>query len=199
MRFETPPGQQAQVDWGSAWSWIGKTHVKVHIFSMVLGYSRRLFGRAYLNEKQVNLIHGYESAFEWFGGRTQEIVYNNPKTMVLSHDIGTGEVVLNSCFKDFVTYYGFHSRFCWPYRPQTKGKIESGIKFIKKNFLKGRRFETLDHLNQELALWCIHVADERIHGTTNEKPSTRFAQENLTPIGRSTPYVFHPVLMRKVS
>lgn len=199
VRFETAPGQQSQVDWGIAWAWVGMERVKVHIFAMVLGFSRRLFGQAYQNEKLESLIHGHERAFEWFGGLTQEILYDNPKTMVTSHDLGTGEVIVNSKFKDFVNYYGFTSRFCWPYRPQTKGKIESGVKYIKRNFLKGRRFKDLDHLNRELEQWCIETADERIHGTTHEKPVNRFLEERLLPITRATPYAFHPAISRKVS
>jgi len=199
VRFETPPGKQSQVDWGSAWTWFGLKRVKVHIFAMVLGYSRRLFGQAYLNEKQSSLIHAHEMAFEWFGGMTEHILYDNPKTMVISHDIGTGEVILNTRFKDFVNYYGFKSRFCCPYRPQTKGKIESGVKYIKGNFLKGRRFEDLDHFNRELKQWCLETADERIHGTTHEQPVERFKKENLIPVTRTSPYVFYPAISRKVS
>lgn len=199
VRFETSPGQQSQVDWGNAWTWFGEQRVKVHIFSMVLGFSRRLFGRAYENEKLGCLIQGHERAFEWFGGMTREILYDNPKTMVTLHDPLTGQLIMNKKFEDFVHYYGFQGRFCWPYRPETKGKIESGVKYIKRNFLKGRRFKDLDHLNQELERWCLETADERIHGTTHERPRDRFQAERLIPVGRTKPYVFYPAISRKVS
>jgi len=199
LRFETAPGKQSQVDWGSSWVWINHQRVKVHIFGFVLGYSRRLFGRAYRSEQLEDLIHGHERAFEWFGGCPEEILYDNPRTMVCSHNLETRQVILNSRFKDFVSYYGFQARFCFPYRPQTKGKIESGVKYIKGNFLKGRHFESFSHLNEELSKWCLEVADQRIHGTTREKPCERFMKENLRPLGRLNPYTFHPAISRKVS
>ena len=85
---------------------------------------------------------------------------------------------------DFSRYYGFEAHLCKPYRARTKGKIESGIKYVKTNFfaLYGGSFKSLEDLNQKLKDWAIQVADERIHGTTHEKPSTRFQSESLTSI-----------------
>jgi transposase len=199
VRYETAPGQQSQVDWGSAWVWLGDTQVKVHLFALVLGYSRCLYAKGFLDEKFANLINGHESAFQWFGGFTKEILYDNAKTMITSHNTHTGELRLNSSFKDFADYYGFETRFCRPYRPQTKGKIESGIKYLKRNFLPGRRFRSLAHLNWELEKWIIETADERIHGTTHQRPAQRFIEEKRLLINRVQPYVYVPTIQRKVS
>lgn len=201
MRYETLPGEQSQVDWGSAWVWLGDKRQKIHIFTLVLGYSRRLFAKAYFDEKTAHLLAGHEAAFQWFEGYTKEILYDNPKTMVLNHDVETGEVLLNSTFKDFCSHYQFKPRFCKPYRAQTKGKIESGVKYIKRNFLAGRRFKSLAHLNQELEKWLLTISDERIHGTTHEKPSVRFLEESscLSPLSEIKPYCLIPVIQRKVS
>jgi transposase len=199
IRYETEPGHQSQVDWGSAWVWLGEQEVKVHFFAMVLGYSRRLYAKGFRDEKFVNLIHGHEAAFQWFGGLTREILYDNAKTMITSHNVQTGELRLNTAFKDFIEYYGFEARFCKPYRPQTKGKIESGVKYIKGNFLPGRRFENLTHLNHELEKWIVETADKRIHGTTHQRPSERFSEEKLLLMNRTEPYVYVPVIQRKVS
>ena len=199
VRYETAPGHQAQVDWGSAWVWFEDKQVKVHFFGYVLGYSRRLYAKGFLDERFANLVAGHEAAFQWFGGLTQEILYDNAKTMITTHNVGTGELILNAAFKDFSHYYGFQARFCRPYRPQTKGKIESGVKYLKRNFLPGRRFKNLTHLNTELERWIVETADQRLHGTTHQRPADRFADETLFPLYQSQPYVYVPALQRKVS
>ena len=199
VRYETEPGYQSQVDWGSAWVWIEEKQVKVHFFALVLGYSRRLYAKGFLDEKFTNLVNGHEAAFQWFGGLTREILYDNAKTMITIHNTQTGELLLNASFKDFAQYYGFEARFCRPYRPQTKGKIESGVKYLKGNFLPGRRFKNLTHLNWELEKWIVETADERIHGTTHQRPSQRFSEEKLLLINRVHPYVYVPAIQRKVS
>lgn len=199
VRFETPPGEQAQVDWGSDHVWIGQVLTRIHFFAMVLGYSRRLFVKAYLNERFPSLIDGHESAFRHFGGLTHQILYDNPKTMILVHEHHNKQHILNPDFKDFAEHYGFEPRFCQPYRPQTKGKIESGVKYTKRNFLPGRRFQSLDHLNEEMLRWTTCVADQRIHGTTHERPIDRFEAESLVPLHhiRSYQHVVH--IERKVA
>ena len=199
VRYETEPGEQSQVDWGSDWVWLGDTLTKIHFFGLVLGYSRRMFVKAYLHERLPNLINGHEEAFSWFGGMTAEILYDNPKTMITVHSRQTGELILNSQFKDFAEHYGFSPRFCAPYRPQTKGKIESGVKYVKNNFLPGRRFRDLEHLNAELLRWIIEVADVRIHGTLHERPMDRFSGEGLQSLKGCLPYVYTPRVQRKVS
>jgi transposase len=137
LRFETAPGVQGQADWGSRFAWFGDKRVRVHFFALVLGYSRRMFSKGYKNERLVHLLAGHEAAFSWFGGRPREILYDNPKTMVKSRDLESGKVAMNPTFRDFSAHYGYRPRFCHPYRARTKGKIESGIKYIKKNFLAG--------------------------------------------------------------
>jgi transposase len=177
MRYETAPGAQAQVDWGMLGVWIGESKVKVHLFVMVLGYSRRIFARAYLNEKLGNLLDGHEAAFAHFGGRTETILYDNPRTIVLAKDEATGEVEWNRRFKDRMDFYGVEIKLCRYYRAQTKGKVESGVKYVKRNALAGRRFDSLDDLNAWLTRWALTVADERVHGTTHEIPRERFERD----------------------
>lgn len=176
-RYETAPGAQAQVDWGMLNVWIGGAKVKVHLFVMVLGYSRRIFARAYLNERLGNLLDGHEAAFAHFGGRTETILYDNPRTIVLAKDEATGEVEWNRRFKDRMDFYGVDIKLCRYYRAQTKGKVESGVKYVKRNALAGRRFESLDELNAWLVRWALTVADERVHGTTHEIPRERFERD----------------------
>ena len=182
-RYETGPGAQAQVDWGMLNVWIGETKVTVHLFVMVLGYSRRIFTRAYLHEKLGNLLDGHEAAFEHFGGRTETILYDNPRTIVIAKDEATGQVEWNRRFKDRMDFYGVEIKLCRYYRAQTKGKVESGVKYVKRNALAGRRFETLEELNAWLTRWALTIADERVHGTTHEIPRERFERdERITMI-----------------
>lgn len=177
VRFETGPGEQAQVDWGSTSLYLGEQRVRIHLFTMVLGYSRRVFAKAYTSEGLDALLDGHASAFAHFGGRTETILYDNPRTIVTSKDEASGHVVWNATFKDRMDFYGVTVKLCRFYRAQTKGKVESGVKYIKRNALAGRRFRDLDELNAYLLDWCVNVADQRIHGTTHEKPAERFARE----------------------
>ncbi len=77
---------------------------------------------------------------------------------------------------------------CWPYRARTKGKVESGVKYVKRNFLAGKSFESLEHLNQELIQWCVETADRRVHGTTHRIPAEAFAEEVLVATAGHLPY-----------
>lgn len=177
VRYETEPGKQAQVDWGMIGVWIGEQRIKVHLFVMVLGFSRRIFVRAYEHERLGNLLDGHQAAFSHFGGRTATLLYDNPRTIVLSKDETEGTVEWNRRFKERMDFYGVEVKLCRYYRAQTKGKVESGVKYVKRNALAGRRFATYEELNAWLEQWVLTVADQRIHGTTHEKPAERFARE----------------------
>ena len=143
VRYETDPGQQAQVDWGSTVVRIGGEPVRIHVFTMVLGYSRRLFARAYPSEGLGALLDAHEKAFSHFGGRTRTILYDNPRTIVLAKDEASGRVTWNATFKDRMDFYGVEVRLCRYYRAQTKGKVESGVKYVKRNALIGQSFASL--------------------------------------------------------
>src|SRR5438034_6088686 len=198
MRFETGPGAQAQVDWGMIGVWIGEQRVKVHLFVMVLGFSRRIFVRAYEHERLGNLLDGHQAAFSHFGGRTATLLYDNPRTIVLSKDEANGTVEWNRRFKERMDFYGVEVKLCRYYRAQTKGKVESGVKYVKRNALAGRRFASYEELNAWLETWCLSVADTRVHGTTHARPIDRFAAEALTPLGQRPAYRYARVQTRIV-
>jgi transposase len=197
VRFETAPGEQAQVDYGQLRVWIGAQLEEVHLFVFTLGYSRRLYSRGYQNERLATLLDGHERAFGWFGGMTLSCLYDNPRTLVLGRS--ENKVLWHPLFEDFARYYGFTPRACQPYRPRTKGKVESGVKYVKRNALAGRRFNSWDEVNSWLERWSIEVADLRIHGTTHERPIDRFEREQLTPLGARLPYRYQQVQMRQVA
>ena len=176
VRFETPPGTQGQVDWGQCWTHLGTTRAKVHLFVMTLGYSRRMFSEGTWDEKLPSLLRCHEDAFDFFGGLPHELVYDNARAVVLSRDFEGRHVQWNPTFWDFATYYGFRPWAHRPYRAQSKGKVESGVKYVKR-FLRGKRFASLEHLNESLLTWIVTVADQRIHGTTHRKPAEMFEKE----------------------
>lgn len=199
MRFETAPGKQAQVDWGTAMVWIGGRQLRVQFFVMVLGFSRRIFAAGTMDQKEPALLKCHEAAFEHFGGRTREILYDNPKTITLRRE--GDKPVFHPVFEDFARYWGFLVRLCQYYRARTKGKVESGVKYVKRNFLAGKRFESLEHLNRELLGWCVDEADQRIHGTTHRKPAEAFAEEAkaLIPTTGHAPYMLIESISRTVA
>jgi transposase len=186
VRFETGPGEQAQVDWGQVTLCIGGARQRTHFFVMVLGYSRRIFAVAFARERLESLLEAHELAFSHFGGRTRTILYDNPRTIVTEKNESTGTIVWNRRFKDRMDFYGVEVRLCRYYRAQTKGKVESGIKYVKQNALAGVSFASLERLNEYLLDWCVSVADERIHGTTHEKPALRFAHNEATALAPVT-------------
>lgn len=196
LRFETPPGKQAQMDWGSTLVMLNGQPKRVHVFVLVLGYSRTLYVEFTEDEKLPALILCHEHAFEWFGGLPDEILYDNPKTIVQKRD--NGNVLFNPKFQDFARYYGFDIRVCQPYRARTKGKIESGVKYVKKSFALGRQFRSLEDLNEQAHSWVRDTADQRTHGTTHQKPADRFLEENLRPFGTKPPFMIQSSAMRKV-
>jgi len=197
VRFETEPGEQAQVDYGQLRVWIGEQAETVHLFVFTLGYSRRLFTRGYQNERLATLLDGHERALRHFSGVPLNCLYDNPRNLVLGRS--ESKVLWHPVFEDFARYYGFTPRACQPYRARTKGKVESGVKYVKRNALAGRRFGSWEELNEWLERWSAEIADQRVHGTTHERPLDRFAREQLIPLGARPPYSYERVRLRQVA
>lgn len=173
LRFETEPGHQMQVDFGEKWVWIADQRVRVHLMAAVLGYSRRIFVKAFLSERQEDWREGIAAAFRHFGGVPQAVLGDNARALVLERDRGTGHVRFNPAYLQFCRDWEVTPRACGPYRARTKGKVESGVKYVKRNGLAGRRFTSFAELEAHLAAWCDRV-DRRIHKTTHERPVDRF-------------------------
>jgi transposase len=174
-RFETGPGEQAQCDWGQISVLLGGVRTQIHVFVMTLGYSRRGFALGGLHERMGELLGAHEAAFAHFGGRCEFLLYDRMRTVVLG--TSAGKPRLNPTFAAFAAHWGFTPRLCQPYRAQTKGKVESGVKYVKRNFAPGRVFRDLEDFNEQLAAWQVEVADLREHGTTHQRPIDRFADE----------------------
>lgn len=191
VRFETAPGEQMQVDFGSRRVMIAGQVRKVYLAVITLAFSRRMVVYAFEHERRDNWLTALERAFFHFQGLPEHLLVDNARALVLSHDPQQGEVVFNSVFLDFCRFWGVTPRACRPYRARTKGKVERGVGYVKHNALAGHEFESWQELHAHLDRWVAQVADVRVHGTTHERPIDRFNQfekQALTPIDASRAY-----------
>ena len=190
LRFETPPGRQLQIDFGEARVRIGGERAKAQLFVATLGYSRRGYADAFETQRQSSWFAGLEGAFRHFGGVPEEVLVDNAKALVSSHDAATREVEFNGRFKAFAAHWGFRPRACAPFRARTKGKDERGVRYVKENAIAGREFDSLEALRAHLARWQREIADARLHGTTGETPLARFEREagRLRPLAGVLPF-----------
>ncbi|HUF43699.1 MAG TPA: IS21 family transposase [Aestuariivirgaceae bacterium] len=179
VRFETPPGYQAQVDFARFVTTFtdepGIVRI-VWLFSMVLGHSRHIFARFVLHQDLQTLLRCHMLAFTAIGGVPIEILYDRMKTAVTGED-AAGHIIYNRSLIALGQHYGFLPRACRPYRAKTKGKVERPFSYIRQDFFLGRAFRNLDDLNAQLDDWLTTVANIRLHGTTQRIVSDAFAAE----------------------
>jgi transposase len=202
IRFETPPGQQAQVDFAHfEVEFTDEPGVKrvVWLFSMVLGYSRLIWSRFVVHQDLQSVLRCHIAALEAIGGAPHEILYDRMKTAVIGED-PDGLVVYNRALVDLARHYGFQPRACRPYRPKTKGKVERPFRYIREDFFLGGSFRNLDDLNAQLRQWLDAVANARMHATTQRVVNEAFAEEKsvLKPLPLA-PYRTVLKLERRVS
>lgn len=183
VRFETEPGDQAQVDWGS----FGKIEVNgkeenLYAFVYILGYSRSTYVEFVTHQDVKTLEDCHKNAFKALG-IPKTIVYDNMKTVVISREkLGDLEKIhYNPAFCDFAKFYDFAIEACPPYWPRAKGKVEAAVKYVKINFWQGLRFpknfKTLDELNEKVQIWLKTKANRRTHQTTGDMPQVRWEEE----------------------
>ena len=182
LRYETKPGVQAQVDWSE----FGKVGIdgkmqKLYCFNMILGFSRMRYIEFTLSIDVYSLIQCHVNAFRYFGGYTNEILYDNMKQIVITRALKSSESEWNTKFEDFFKQYGFIPRLCRPYRPQTKGKIENTVAYVRRDFFLGGSFSSVTDINTQAITWLKRV-NSSVHGTTHEIPLDRLKAEELKPI-----------------
>lgn len=195
VRFETPPGRQAQVDWAHAGRLAdaeGRPR-SVYVFTFVLSYSRTLYIRFATSMNLAVLVDCHQRAFDYLGGWPQSILYDNMKQVKL----GPGR--WNEAFLDFATHYGFTPKAHRPYRPRTKGKVERAVDYVKDNFLLGRSFTDLEDLNAQGLAWLAGTANVRVHATTGRRPVDLLTLEGLTPAASIPAYRYLDPVRRTVS
>lgn len=182
VRFETAPGKQMQVDWAE----FRKGKNRLAAFIATLGYSRASYVEYVTNEKLETLVSCHCHAFDYFGGIPNQILYDNMKTVIIERDAyGEGCHRLQSGFWDFAKHYNFEPKVCRPYRPQTKGKVERFIHYLKNSFyypleskLKAQGLILdKDTSNMKVLQWLNTIANQRVHGTTHEIPLKRLIEE----------------------
>lgn len=175
LHFE--PGQCAQVDWGSYGSiGVENTRRNLSFFVIVLCHSRRLYVEFTLAQRLEHFLACHQNAWEYFGAVSREVMVDNCKVAVLHHP-PSGPVLFQPRYQEFAQHYGFGIRACTPRQPQQKGRVENAVAYVKNNFLPGREITGLSSLNAQCREWLDTVANQRIHGTTNQKPDELFKQE----------------------
>lgn len=184
-RFETPPGKQAQVDWGV---FKKPERKRVQGFVMTLGWSRTMFLDFTDTQALAAFLLCHERAFQYLGGVPEEILYDRAKTVWLRDD-ARGDPVFHPGLLDFARYYGYQPRLCPPRWPQAKGKTESGVGYVRKNFWpRVRDYRVPDDLAGPCRRWLDDKANVRVHGTTGERPVDRLPLEGLRAVAGVAPY-----------
>lgn len=174
IRFETAPGKQAQVDFGRFRLPWGVRHCLL----VVLGYSRLLWIGFYRRQDMRTLFLGLERAFVFFGGVTEEVLFDQMKSVITRDDrMSGGQLVENAEFRRFASHWGFKPRACRPYRAKTKGKVERPVRYVRGNFFYGREFLNDADLDEQARRWLDRTANVRIHYTTRERPHERFLRD----------------------
>ena len=181
-RFETLPGQQAQVDWMDAGTVdVNGSTVKRYAFIMKLGYSRRSYIEFTTSMEQAVLFSCMIKAFTHFGGIPSELLFDNMKTAFV-HNTGTGVWEVNVKMAAFAAHYGFVPRRCRVYRPKTKGKVEREVRYVRTSFLPSINGDLslvpTCRLNELVELWMERV-DAKVIRDFGQTRMQRFTDEAM--------------------
>ena len=178
------PGECAQVDWGCYGNIaVGSIRRRLSFFVMVLCYSRMIYVDFTVSEKMEHFLECHQKALEFFGGVPQKIMIDNLKTGVLLHPEGQ-KAIFNPRYLDFAAHYGFHAVACNVRKANEKGRVESAVGYVKKNFLNGLVLSDFRFVGPAAKEWRDTIANVRIHGETHKKPVDLFEEEKrkLTPL-----------------
>lgn len=193
------PGEQCQVDGGELRGvMIDGVETTVYLMVFVLSYSRLM--HVSLSDKPINtdrLIKQHDAAFRYFGGMPEECVYDQTKLVVISETFR--ELNLNQRFHQYAATAGFRIHACEGYDPESKGKVEAGVKYAKQNGLYGETFANWTDLEQYFSDWLDNTANQRIHGSTGKQPQAYYEQaEKSHMLAYLTPSCLQPDLSEAV-
>lgn len=180
---ELPYGLQAQADFGQyIMHNTEQKRKKVHFFVMMLSRSRMKYVRfsdAPFTTRTA--IDAHEDAFRFFCGLPAEVVYDQDRLFLLDENLG--DLLLTQGFKDYVSHHGFRLHFCRKSDPQSKGKVENVVKYVKNNFLYGRSYADLQTLQTQLTGWLERTGNAVMHSTIRKVPLQEWAieKEHLRP------------------
>jgi transposase len=192
-------GECAQVDWGEYGSIaVGSTRRKLSFFVMVLCYSRQMYVEFTVSQTMEHFLACHQNAFAVLGV-PEKIMVDNLKSAVLRRLIGEAPV-LNPRYVDFARHQGFKIAPCNIRAGWEKGRVESGVGYVKKNFLNGLELTEFAHVNPAAQVWLAEIANVRIHGETHRRPVDLFAEEraHLKP-ANANPYDLARVLTLRAS
>lgn len=175
-RFETVPGQQAQVDFADMQVQEPDGTTKtIYAFIMTLGYSRHQYVEYIEDCTMPNFLACHQHAFAFLGGIPAELVYDNMKNVVIRRLVG--KVQWNREFEAFAIHYGFKPIATSAYSPWSKGKVERPIHYLRERFWRGYNFTSIDQANADVRIWLNTTAKERLHGTHRQKVADRYENE----------------------
>ena len=175
VRMHTAPGEEAQVDFGSAGPFLDPSSGRLRpasVFVMTLSYSRHQYAELVFDQKIPTWLACHRHAFEWFGGVPQRVVPDNLKAAVL--EAALYDPVLGEPYRRMAQHYGFLVSPTRPRTPEHKGKVENGVHFVKRSFLAGQEFADVRDANRRLRAWINERAGTRDHGTTHRPPLALF-------------------------
>ena len=195
LKLHFAPGECAQVDWGAHGTVaVGNTCRRLSFFVMVLAYSRQIFVEFTVSQTMEHFLSCHEHAFAAFGGVPSKIMVDNLKSAVLQRLAGTAPV-FNPRYLDFARHHGFTIAACNVARGNEKGRVESGVGYVKKNFLHGLELTEFSAIQAAAQLWLDTIANVRLHGETHQRPVDLLAQErpHLQPLN---PHAYDIALTR---
>lgn len=176
--IQSPYGEDAQVDFGEGYMCKadGSGQIKVYFFAMVFCRSRQKF--IYYQRTPFTAetaVWAHHLAFEFYGGMPQRCIYDQDKVFIVNENIG--DLLLTRIFKQYITSIGLKTLFCRKSDPESKGKVENVVKFVKQNFMHGRKFIDIETLNSDAHAWLQRTGNGHVHAATKLIPSEEFAIE----------------------
>jgi transposase len=186
VRVHSEPGEDMQVDFGSVgqlYDPVAKRMRTAYVFVATLGYSRHQYAELVFDQKTATWIALHKRAFEYWGGVPQRVIPDNLKAAVLK--VLVHDPILGEAYRRMALHYGFLISPNIPYTPRHKGKVESGVHYVKRNFMAGQEFVDINIGNVHLREWILNTAGVRKHGTTGEAPLHLFheiEQARLQPL-----------------
>jgi len=185
------PGEAVQVDFGQGPKVLDpKTGElkKTWFFVMTLCWSRHQYVELVFSQDVQTWLGCHRRAFEWFNGVPKKIIIDNPKCAITKACYY--QPTVQRSYHDFAQDYGFIVSACPPRDPKKKGRVESGVKYVKRNFMPLRVFKDITDANHQLKSWILETAGNRIHGTTQQKPLSQFEaieKATLKPLPSTPP------------
>ncbi len=178
VRVETPPGEEAQVDFGFAGQFVDPESGRLRrawAFVMLLSCSRHQYVNLVFDQEVGTWLRCHRAAFEFFGGVPRRVVLDNLKAAIVHAALYEPEV--QRAYRECAEHYGFLIAPCRPRTPEHKGKVEQGgVHYVQRNCLAGRTFRDLPEANAHARRWCLEVAGRRVHGTTKQIPVEVFRE-----------------------